>query len=292
MKIFAVIVVFNPNEVVLRKLVGILSDQVDTLVIVDNSVDSQPMNYLSDDLIYLLNHNKSGIAGAHNLGLSTAFESGATHVVLFDQDSLPSNSFISRLLETLVRAESGLSASIVIGPSIFCTYEDRLVIPRLSKSGSDDQGYRVVNQLIASGMVISHDVYQSVGGMQEALFIDAVDHEWCWRAISRGVVVCQATEVVLEHKLGDGRYKVFGVWTKLTAPRRLYYQFRNTIWLLPISYVPLYWKIRNIAAIPIKLLLCLFLHPEKRGRFQFAFKGLKDGICGVRQFIKANRSKR
>ena len=56
--------------------------------------------------------------------------------------------------------------------------------------------------LIASGSLIPLAAWDAVGGMEEALFIDQVDIEWCQRAIARGYGIFGAEQAVLEHKIG------------------------------------------------------------------------------------------
>jgi rhamnosyltransferase len=97
-----------------------------------------------------------------------------------------------------------------------------------------------------------------VGGFDESLFIDGVDHEWCWRAWHksqwRSFVVEDAK---INHQLGEGDKKVASRSIAIASPFRMYYQFRNYLWLCRRDYVPGYWKKKN----GVKYLVKLFYFP-------------------------------
>lgn len=289
MKVYAVIVTFNPDLDVLFDALLSICSQVEKVVLVDNSprgLISIESHLNQQNVTVVSNLTNLGIATAQNIGMHKSFEQGADQVVLLDQDSNPPADLVSKLLLCQNRTSKKDAIPTVCGPGVFCLYEDRIHRSFWRRGVAENAPYESQKQLIASGLLISKEAYEHVGPMLDTLFIDAVDHEWCWRARKLGVEIYQSTEVFIEHRMGDGRYKVFGVWTKLTSPIRLYYQLRNTLWLLPVPYVPLYWKVRNIIAIPIKIALLLFLHPEKKRRLGYVFNGIKDGILGCREFNK------
>lgn len=283
MEVHAVVVTYHPGMLRLQKLLSSLVDQVTAVIIVDNSVPATDFKGFDANIVHF--GENLGIAAAQNIGMQKAFENSADAVVLFDQDSNPPPDMVPTLVEQSTLLREQLRRPVVIGPSIFCLYEGRLHKPWWQRDHVDGVlGQVLQKQLIASGLLISRSAYETAGPMLEQLFIDAVDHEWCWRAAKKGVAIYQSNKITLEHRMGDARYKVFGVWTKQTSPARLYYQFRNTLWLASVDYVPLYWKLRNIAAIPVKLLLLVCLHPDKVERLQYAFRGLKDGVLHSRRF--------
>lgn len=288
MKVYAVVITFNPDLDVLFDALLSIRSQVEKVVLVDNSPRGLVSieNRLDQDVIVVSNLANLGIATAQNIGMNKAFEQGADQIILLDQDSNPPADLVSKLLLCQSHTSEKGAIPAVCGPGVFCLYEDRVHRSFWRRGIAEKSPYERQKQLIASGLLISKEAYKHVGPMLDTLFIDAVDHEWCWRATKLGVDIYQSNDLFLEHRMGDGRYKVFGVWTKLTSPVRLYYQFRNTLWLLPVPYVPLYWKVRNIVAIPIKIALLLFMHPEKKRRLGYIFKGLKDGIFGCREFNK------
>lgn len=139
-------------------------------------------------------------------------------------------------------------------------------------------GLREVKQIIASGMLISQQAFEKVGEKESALFIDGVDHEWCWRAKRLGLKVYQSQLVSMPHRQGDDRMKVLGITFKQGAPVRLYYQLRNVLILSRRRYVPIYWKCRHLFAIPLRYIVNRFVFENGQERGQFMRKGLRDGI--------------
>lgn len=280
MRVFAVVVTYKPDLVQLELLLNKINPQVQGVVLVDNTPRGSVADLNGINAFVIQGGANTGIAAAQNRGISLACERGANFIVLFDQDSIPDDNFVSVLIGQYGEHAVSKQSGVIIGPSVYCEFEKRYHAPLFDSGKSDRETCASVEvgQLISSGMFFDKPTFYKVGPLNEELFIDAVDHEWCWRAAHLGVSIIKSNNVTLFHRLGEGRHKVFGIWTKVTSPHRLYYQMRNTIWLLPVPYVPLYWKVRNLAAIPIKLVLLLLLHSNKKERLRYFFSGLRDGI--------------
>ena len=116
----------------------------------------------------------------------------------------------------------------------------------------------------------------------DAKFIDYVDHEWCWRAESKGFVNGITLKIKLAHFVGQQEYRIFNQLVIISAPIRYYYQTRNYLWLLRRSYVPRQWKINH----GIKLMIYPISFPFKvrcwRAIYVQMFRGLKDGLLNKR----------
>lgn len=111
----AVVVTYEPDEKSLKKLVSILSSQVAEIYIIDNaSLASVGLRQANVNLTVL--PKNMGIAYAQNVGIRQVFADGFTDVILFDQDSLPSETMISELLKARRQAcDDGLQVAAV-GP--------------------------------------------------------------------------------------------------------------------------------------------------------------------------------
>ncbi|MFL4236847.1 glycosyltransferase, partial [Escherichia coli] len=103
MKIFAVIVTYNPNiDSFIRNLSAILG-QVDTIIIVDNSNEENCQVSLKNHVdninnVILIQPNENlGIAYAQNIGFMQALKSNADFVITFDQDSSVDSDLIDGL---------------------------------------------------------------------------------------------------------------------------------------------------------------------------------------------------
>jgi len=276
--IYAVVILYNPNvNFLISNLPNILS-QVNKVVLVDNSTSSLQLTSEFDSCVYIANHENLGIAKAQNIGIKYAIDDGAEYVILFDQDSEVDNKLITSLHQSFVASKDAYKLACV-GPRVLDVFSNKKVSPLVQKEKFTVDGLTVCSQIIASGKMISKDAVLAVGYMEDELFIDGVDHEWCWRAVSKGFNVAIDENAVMTHQLGEGRKSFCGIKYKISAPIRLYYQFRNILNLSRRDYVPVYWKLRNLFAIPARFFL-MSLQLNRKEYIRYMLKGILHGIKG------------
>jgi rhamnosyltransferase len=117
--------------------------------------------------------------------------------------------------------------------------------------------------------------------MDASLFIDSVDHEWCFRAYQRGYSVFIDESIVMRHTVGSGTIGFLGFRVRDTAPSRLYYQFRNQIRLIlhyPALAVPRGWRLKRLVALPLKSIAHVLLGDNRRMRLDAIFDGIMAGL--------------
>ena len=282
-----VIVLFHPDIDHVQSIVDEFSMAKWPVVIVDNSPESVCFT-LPPTCKYLHFPTNVGIAKAQNIGLNFLFSNGSTHAILLDQDSVFSLEMGASLLAQFCQLEKSYNIA-ALGPSILCQFSHQVVDGKLQKGQFINSHVKEVKQIIASGMVLSKYAFTTVGEKEAALFIDGVDHEWCWRARKYGLQVFQSLSVCMPHRQGDDRIKICGVTFKQGAPVRLYYQMRNLMLLARRNYVPLYWKCRHLLAIPLRYLVNRFYFPHGKKRGDFMLKGLRDGIRAKSGSIEDNQ---
>ena len=105
------------------------------------------------------------------------------------------------------------------------------------------------------------------------------DYEWCWRAWHQaGLRSFMVEQAPLFHQIGEGDKKIGAKNVSIPAPFRVYYQYRNYLWLCQRSYVPKYWKKRHL----IKYAVKTFYYPlcvSPRGQYaRHIAKGIFDGL--------------
>ena len=229
----AVLVTFNPDPNELERTCEALGAQVDHLCVVDNgsSIDIDPVVALCCGSVIKLSTNL-GIAAAQNKGLRAVIEEGAEFIVLSDQDSVMPPGAIDSLIE-IVNSDPLCAAAVPMfrddklsAPSGFILSDSLFFTPSRQTAGQHD-----LLQAIASGMVINAKCLSEVGLMDEALFIDWVDIEWCWRARARGFRILGSADVVMTHNLGDMARNLGYRHATLRAPQRHYYITRNAFYL-------------------------------------------------------------
>lgn len=301
-RVLAIVVTYYPDAARALPLIETLGNQVDEVLVVDNTprsgedllVWAKPLFAKRLSLRMVRFGENLGIAKALNLGISVAISDGFTHVLLSDQDSLPSPTMVRGLLqaETNVRAR-GLKVAAV-GP----VYVDELTGVEYpfqvqkrgklfyeSRFATDGNPDVEALSLITSGSLIGVGALRAIGGMLEYLFIDHVDVEWCLRATSLGYVNVGTRRAVLHHHMGDSCLRVwcFG-WRNISGygPIRLYYRFRNFIHIIRLPYIPLSWKIRSSWYWLGSLYGEVFFGERKVRSLLGIFYGIRDGLGGVR----------
>jgi rhamnosyltransferase len=116
--------------------------------------------------------------------------------------------------------------------------------------------------------------------MDDSLFIDFVDLEWCVRARSKGYSVLGAPALRLKHELGGEPVKVFGRSYPGHSAVRHYYLFRNAIALIRRSYVPWSWKSTELVKMPVRLAIyALFMQP-RMAHLRLSLLGIWHGLMG------------
>ncbi len=274
----AAVILFKPDSDITYDLIESVLAQVDVLCIIDNSPLPTILNIPKDKLHYHHFPNNIVVAAAHNIGIRDLRTSGREYAFLLDQDSKIDDDFTFRMSSLLVASKIKKRPLVAIGPRIICSFSEKSVRPRVQREISVYDNLVCVTQIISSGMMIDLSKIDLIGFKDETLFIDGVDHEWCWRAKTQDYMVAIAENVEMIHKLGDARSKFAGITYKVGTPIRLYYQFRNILLLSRRDYVPSYWKTRNILVLPIRFLANSLLQTQKRKRIKFMLCGLCDGL--------------
>ncbi|AXR05649.1 glycosyltransferase family 2 protein [Salinimonas sediminis] len=279
LKVGAVIILYHPTIAHLASMLEALHALQWPVVLVDNS--PVPLVGLTDEQAdYIHCPSNVGIAQAQNVGLDRLVEQGAEAVLILDQDSQLSTIFLQQLYDAYEYALAKIDKLACVGPQIVCEFIEKPVQPKLHRSQRMCDQLESVAQIIASGMIVNVEAYHRVGKKDSNLFIDGVDHEWCWRARSLGFHVIKACNVKMRHRQGDGRHRILGLNFKRGAPVRLYYQVRNVLILSRRRHVPLYWKCRHLVALPVRWLVNRWWFPEGKLRGHYVRRGLIDGLKG------------
>lgn len=278
-QIFSIIILYNLKEDEFRSSIQRLEEQTEFIVVCNNS--NYDVDYKEKENMKIFNFRENlGIAKAQSIGMKWAFENGADFVLQMDQDSEPDEKLVENLLKCYYElTEKGYKIGLV-GPQDYDKDTSEINKARIKKGKYiDNTNYVSMEQTLSSGSLIPKNTYELVGGMEDGLFIDAVDEEYCWRIRKNGLLVVKNNNALLAHKIGEGVRSVLGMNLVVSAPIRYYYQFRNVILLSTRNYSPLYWRISMI----IKVILKLFIFPltieDGRERLKFMLLGIKDGIA-------------
>lgn len=257
-------------------------------VVVDNT-DALPVQRpagLDARITYIGNGRNLGIATAINQGVEALIEQGVRYAILFDQDSEPAPALLGALPAALDGELARDSRVALVGPA----YDDaRLggVVPfvrfgffklqRIMPSGTQPIE---VDFLITSGSCINLALWREIGPMDDSLFIDFVDLEWCARARARGFSVLGLPQWHMAHELGGEPVRIFGRIYPGHSAVRHYYMFRNAIALIRRGYIPWSWKSTEIVKLPVRLAIYgLFMVP-RREHVRLSLLGIWHGLTG------------
>jgi rhamnosyltransferase len=298
-KVFAIIVVYQPQRETLAALITALVSQVAHIVVVDNGCDDEVRAVITKghtavesgvkvpELTWLKQAQNEGLATGLNVGISWARAADASHFMLFDQDSLPA----ANMVQTLLAAEQTLLALGIHAAALGPVYADAgtgHIAPILGferfytrrKYQPDFDGMIEAGYLITSGQLIAKNALLAIGLMRDDLFIDAIDIEWALRARHRGwrsFAVCAAH---MTHQLGDEQFALGQRKIALHSPLRHYYIIRNSLLLICSSEINWRWKCSDLLKTIRRLLLYPLLCPDPAAHIRWMARGLFDGLRG------------
>ena len=230
--IAGVLVSYEPEAQTLNDTFASLLPQLDHLFLVDNGSSIDPADLLDlkgeERLTIIRLDENLGIATAQNAGIAAAREMGADFVVLSDQDTVYPQGAISRLLDVFERWPKA-AAVVPLFNDVNKSSSDGFILENsyFFSPTTVAGGEHSLLQAIASGKVIKLSTLEDIGTMDEDLFIDWVDLEWCWRARRRGYQVIGSGDVEVSHSLGDTSRNIGYREVNLRSPLRHYYITRN-----------------------------------------------------------------
>ena len=265
-----IVILYNPDKDVLDNIATYI-EELDCLYVFDNTekpdvkivTKIQEMRHVQ----YISFGENKGISYALNYALTLA--KSFKFLLTMDQDS--------KFYEGMMRRYKNYVESIYSkdnSVAMFSVHYDGLKITTVSNEFVD------VERAITSGSIINTDIARRIGGFDENLFIDEVDHEFCYRARSKGYKIMCITTINMHHNMGKPiSIGIFG--KKYLAlnhnPIRKYYIFRNNIYLMKK-----YPSIREYCVIELfkNFIKMILVEPDKWNKTLFAYRGLRDAFAG------------
>lgn len=295
LRVGVVVVAYQAAAEQLKKLLTEIIPQATAVCVVINQEDSAldlpalQANYAQVD--WIINDKNQGLAVAQNQGINRLLEGRVEAILLLDQDTLPGANGINQLAAVL-QAEQAKQAQPIgaIGPAYVqdgqAHWPGFVQIQRFGFGRihpANNQPSVSVDFLIASGMLMPVEALQAVGLMDERLFIDHVDTEWCLRAKAKGWLLLGTEKVFFLHQLGERRHWIWlGRWRQVSthAPWRYYMMVRNSVLLTKMDHLPAHWKRINALRVFWLGLFVLVMGPERRRSLAMFWFGLRDGLAG------------
>ena len=239
------IVLYNPDLTHLCENIDAIILQVEQIILVDNHSQEisrivETVNRLYYHCVsWILNDSNKGIAFTLNQIMNEAHHLGFEWVITLDQDSI----CCDNMADTLAATAKTDSSIAMVSPYVvdvnlitLSTYK-KLNLPKTEN----------VTMCITSGCLTSVSAVRSLGGFNNALFIDQVDHDMCLRLWREGYKVVRDNQVYILHEIGKSReFYLLPKLAKATGnkwlsrpkyisnhtPIRVYYQTRNLFYML------------------------------------------------------------
>jgi len=246
MKIAGTVILYNPDESIYKNIESYIYG-IDVLIIVDNSEDINEslinkLNQNFSNIIYKKNKKNLGIAKALNIACNEALERKCDWLLTMDQDSF-FNNFNS--YKEFLYSKYYYSHMVAIIAPVWHN------VDKMNSSQKIEE--KEVSIVITSGNFLNLSLFNNIGGFNEKLFIDEVDHDYCLSARSLNYKIIELNGVVLNHSLGD---TINGIGQHNYIRR--YYITRNSLYM---------WK--------------KYRKVSKRYSFFATFKALKKSIKKV-----------
>ncbi|MFZ4287014.1 glycosyltransferase family 2 protein [Variovorax sp. HJSM1_2] len=279
-----VVVTYNPKIKSFLEVLDSISIQCDSIYIVDNS-DADFSHALPkiENLEYIHLNKNIGISAAQNIGIHKAMEKKQGFIWLSDQDTLYPPSYLTDMLAMF--ENKSLTRVASVAPAYFDVnkngIQDFINHGPFTQRLTPKPGVNLISHAIASGMIIPTEVLKVVGPMQEDLFIDWVDLEWCWRAKYRfGYQNIGNGNVVIKHTMGDNSVAFLGKKVSFRGATRHYYMIRNAFHLAlhsrsagPAIRVEIFFK-----ALAWTIIFPLLASEDRSKHFNATLRGMWDGI--------------
>ena len=247
----------------------------------------------------LRNGENLGVAAALNRIFRYAAARGYEWVLTLDQDSCVDADFMAACGEYMNPeapaangrpecncAASGSGSGAAAGSSSLCSAGVVSITTLRRDRNSDwkneydpDAAAEEIDKCITSGNLVRVSAWQAVGGFNERLFIDAVDHEFCYRLREAGFRILRVNRCLLTHELGASR-NVPWVGRKAIvlghSAWRKYHMYRNTVYML--RFLPLSREGNWIESLCKTFVKTILYEDHKWDKITSSLRGVRDGL--------------
>lgn len=271
MKFAAVLIIYNCEKKNFKNIYSYIK-YVDKIYVFDNSEKPLSTTYDFFKAItkceYISYNTNKGISEALNIIAKKAIKEGFIWLLTMDQDSYFNNSGLQGYRYFIENNSTKINKIAMLTPiynmnNYINTYTENI--------------YEEVRITMTSGSLINLDNFKIIGNFDEKLFIDEVDHEYCFRAIKLGYKILRVCNVILKHKLGERKVKTFlfrNVYYNEHNYIRAYYMIRNKLYIM--NKFKLYRE--YLSHISTDLLRIILLENNKIKKIIYIFKAINDYI--------------
>jgi rhamnosyltransferase len=276
------IVSFNPDSEILDVLEAAARQSPSVFVIDNNScgITRQRLARACRQLhaTLIVNSENRGVAGALNQAAELAMNQGYGWMLILDQDSVPPANLVAMLMSEAGNASVGGEVAILCPLTVDSDWKQRQL-----RTGTPS--LRPVESAWNAGSIIRLAAWKAVQGYDEGLFVDYVDHDFCFKCRQNGWKIVQAQDVVMIHSPGNPtRHRL--LWKRpLTSNHsalRRYYIARNRIlfyrryW----HFAPR-WIAHDVYCFAKEVVAMIIYESDRLSKFEAVRGGIIDGLRGI-----------
>jgi GT2 family glycosyltransferase len=270
------------------------SHKLSEIVVVNNASTDETVKFLGTDYpeVTVLNQSENrGVGGGFAAGLDYAANLRKHEWIwLFDQDSVPADDSLERLIEARRYLSDSIDiiailAPVCVHPGAKLDYSASLWRNGLQEPSRYARSRHIsfVDSVISSGTLLRREPVEEVGLPRADFFMDFVDHEYCLRLRRYGYKIAVISDSKVNHTIGRPvKTSILGlrkVWTA-HVPWREYYRTRNeifTVW----KYHP-DWRTKSnvIRRLLRHALGVLLFGRQKLACVAMMSRGVLDGYAG------------
>lgn len=296
-KLACIIVTYNPDVVILGRLISQLLKSSTSIYIVDNRFSDKASNDVralamanQEHITLIVFEENYGIAKALNTGIEAALNNQHDLVMLFDQDSVPQDGLIEEMQVVANRLAASDEPIAAIGPRLYDPRSQQFFKFALLKWGvwkkigcANGSKKLIACEFInSSGSLIFLNHWHKIGPFREDFFIDHVETEWYMRVRALGLKCYgYCSQSYLEHQMGNdvcrywlGKWR----WMPRRPPQRHYTIIRNALWMWRLDQTPFAWIINSMAKLVFTFVYFSIFDMDRKNQFRYILKGVKDGL--------------
>lgn len=228
MKIAAVVILYHPPATVLANI-KTYYDYVEKIFVFDNTEEALPLKDGFKEfskIIFIQDFENQGIAKRLNEACEIALQEQYDWLLTMDQDTSFSADAASNYFDCFKKYQG--KENVAMFGTMFSRHSNVIA----------DCSVKETDKLITSGSLLNLSLFKKVGTFDEALFIDSVDYDYCFRAIIAGFSIIQFSNIHILHPIGNEVWRsslktLFLIKKKkeIHSPLRLYYMYRNLLYL-------------------------------------------------------------
>lgn len=229
-----------------------------------------------------------GLAAAVNVGTQHHTAIGRRFLLMLDQDSVPQEGSVSRLLEAYLMLSDRGTLVGCVGPALQDpSAGSRHGFHRIKRGFVWGREQPRSTQLVecdglnGSGTLVELELFGRLGGLDESFFIDHVDTDWSFRVRSAGYKMFGVPDAVFSHAMGERSVRFWlGAWQlwPVRSADRHFYLARNAVRLLRRAYVPWVWKVWAVPKLIATVAVFGIFGPDRVKQIHSIVSGVRAGL--------------